>query len=202
MANLSLILFFQKKMEFFYEKIYQVSNIKKCSVDILSAGNLVHDTIECQRDCDVKSFLLKLRELVGNIGKQETVSNSNRLKFIELKTNHLSVFVIIDLLIRKFNLHLYSIDTYTLKIAIYFGYEKMKSYIKVVNRTEKLQGQLTVLEKAFLWFFLFYKKIVQIKKMAQFQPRLNAILDEIKKVHDYLNYIVDSEEYMHINCLS
>ena len=150
MANLSLILFFQKKMEFFYEKIYQVSNIKKCSVDILSAGNLVHDTIECQRDCDVKSFLLKLRELVGNIGKQETVSNSNRLKFIELKTNHLSVFVIIDLLIRKFNLHLYSIDTYTLKIAIYFGYEKMKSYIKVVNRTEKLQGQLTVLEKAFL----------------------------------------------------
>ena len=98
-------------MEFFYEKIYQVSNIKKCSVDILSAGNLVHDTIECQRDCDVKSFLLKLRELVENIGEQETVSNSNRLKFIEPATNHLSVFVIIDQLIRKFNLHLYSIDT-------------------------------------------------------------------------------------------
>ena len=137
-------------MEFFYEKIYQVSNIKKCSVDILSAGNLVHDTIECQRDCDVKSFLLKLRELVENIGEQETVSNSNRLKFIEPATNHLSVFVIIDQLIRKFNLHLYSIDTYTLKIAIYFECEKMKSYIKVVNRTEKLQGQLTVLEKAFL----------------------------------------------------
>ena len=144
------MLFFQKKMEFFYEKIYQVSNIKKCSVDILSAGNLVHDTIECQRDCDVKSFLLKLRELVENIDKQETVSNSNRLKFIEPATNHLSVFVIIDQLIRKFNLHLYSIDTYTLKIAIYFECEKMKSYIKVVNRTEKLQGQLTVLEKAFL----------------------------------------------------
>ena len=137
-------------MEFFYEKIYQVSNIKKCSVDILSAGNLVHDTIKCQRDCDVKSFLLKLRELVENIGEQETVSNSNRLKFIEFATNHLSVFVIIDQLIRKFNLHLYNIDTYTLKIVIYFEYEKMKSYIKVVNRTEKLQGQLTVLEKAFL----------------------------------------------------
>ena len=137
-------------MEFFYEKIYQVSNIKKCSVDILSAGNLVHDTIKCQRDCDVKSFLLKLRELVENTGEQETVSNSNRLKFTELATNHLSVFVIIDQLIRKFNLHLYNIDTYTLKIVIYLEYEKMKSYIKVVNRTEKLQGQLTVLEKAFL----------------------------------------------------
>ena len=137
-------------MEFFSEKIYQVTYIKKCFVDILSAGNLVHDTIECQRDCNVKSFLLKLRELVENIGEQETVSNSNRLKFIELATNHLSVFVIIDQLIRKFNLHLYNIDTYTLKIVIYLEYEKMKSYIKVVNRTEKLQGQLTVLEKAFL----------------------------------------------------
>ena len=136
-------------MEFFHEKIYQVTYIKKCFVDILSAGNLLHDTIECQRGCDVKSLLLKLRELVENIGEQETVSNSNRLKFIELATNHLSVFVIIDQLIRKFNLRLYSIDTYTLKIAIYFEYEKMKSYIKVVNRIEKLQGQLTVLEKAF-----------------------------------------------------
>ena len=137
-------------MELFYEKIYQVSNIKKCFVDILSAGNLIHDTTECQRDCDVKLFLLKLRELVENIGEQETVSISNSLKFIELATNHLSVFVIIDQLIRKFNLHLYTLDTYTLKIAIYFEYEKIKSYIKVVNRTEKLRGRLTVLEKDFL----------------------------------------------------
>ena len=137
-------------MEFFYEKIYQVNNIKKCFVDILSAGNLIHNTIECQRDCDVKLFLLKLRELVENIGEQETVSISNSLKFIELATNHLSVFVIIDQLIRNFNLHLYTLDTYTLKIAIYFEYEKIKSYIKVVNRTEKLRGRLTVLEKDFL----------------------------------------------------
>ena len=30
--------------------------------------------------------------------------------------------------------------------------------------------------------------------MTQFQPQLTAILDEIKKGHDHLNYIVDSEE--------
>ena len=75
-------------------------------MDILSAGNLMHDTTECQRDYDVKSFLLTLRELVKNIGEQETVSASNCLKFIEFATNHLSTFVIIDQLIRKFNLHL------------------------------------------------------------------------------------------------
>ena len=106
----------------------------------------------------------------------------------------MSVFAIIDQLIRKFNLRLYSIDTYTLKIAVYFKYGKMKSYIKVVHRIEKLQGQLTVLGKAFLWFFLFKKKIARIKKMAQFQRRLTAILDEIQKVNDHLNVIVDSKD--------
>ena len=55
-------------MDIFYEKIYEVSNIKKCFVDILSAGNLIHDTTECQKDCNVKSFLLQLNKLVENIG--------------------------------------------------------------------------------------------------------------------------------------
>ena len=31
--------------------------------------------------------------------------------------------------------------------------------------------------------------------MAQFQPRLLAILDEIEKVHDHLNVIVDTEDF-------
>ena len=35
----------------------------------------------------------------------------------------------------------------------------------------------------------------RIKKMAQFQPRLTALLDEIQKVNDYLNVIVDSEDF-------
>ena len=137
-------------MDIFYEKIYQVSNIKKYFVDILSAGNLIHDAIECQRDCDIKSFLLQLKELVENIGKQDTVSNNNHLKFIEIATNHLSVFVIIDQVIRKFKFGIYTLDTQTLKLAIYFEYEKIKTYKKVVNKIEKLQGQLKVLEKGFL----------------------------------------------------
>ena len=128
-------------MDIFYKKIYQVSNIKKCFVDTLSAGNLIHDAIECQRDCDVKSFLLQLKELVENIGEQDTVSNNNRLKVIEVTTNHLSVFVIIDQIIRKFRFGIFTLDTQTLKLAIYFEYQKMKT---------QLQGQLTVLEKAFL----------------------------------------------------
>ena len=137
-------------MDIFYEKIYEVSNIKKCFVDILSAGNLIHNTIECQRDCDVKSFLLQLKELVENIGENDVVNNTNRLKLIEIATNHLSVFVIIDQLIRKFKFGIYTLDVQTLKLAVYFEYEKMKIYMKVVNKIEKLQGQLTVLEKAFL----------------------------------------------------
>ena len=75
-------------MEFFYEKIYEVSNNKKYFVDILSAGNLIHDTIECQRECDIKAFLVQLKALVENIGIRETVNNAERLKFIELSNNY------------------------------------------------------------------------------------------------------------------
>ena len=152
MASLSpiLLFFLEKEMEFFYEKIYEVRNIEKCFVDILSAGNLIHDTIECQRECDVKAFLVQLKGVVENIGRQETVNNANCLKLIEIATNHLSIFIIIDQLIRRFKFSLYNLDAETLKTAIYFEYEKMKSYMKVVNKIEKLQGQLMVLEKVFL----------------------------------------------------
>ena len=66
--------------------------------------------------------------------------------------------------------------------------------MKVVNKIEKLQGQLTVLEKAFLWFF-YFKNSSSKKKMAQFQPRLLTILDKIEKVHDHINVIVDTEDF-------
>ena len=95
-------------------------------------------------------FLLHLKELVENIGEQDVANNTSRLKFIKIASNHLSVFVIIYQLIRKFNFGIYTLDVQTLKLAVYFEYEKMKTYMKVVNKIEKLQGQLTVLEKAFL----------------------------------------------------
>ena len=31
--------------------------------------------------------------------------------------------------------------------------------------------------------------------MTQFQPRLLAILDDIEKVHDHINVIVDTEDF-------
>ena len=93
--------------------------------------------------------MLQLKELVENIGQQDVINNTNRLKFIEIATNHLSVFVI-DPIIKKFKFGIYTLDAQTLKLAVYFEYEKMKTYMKVANKIGKLQCQLTVLEKAFL----------------------------------------------------
>ena len=63
-------------MKLFYEKIYQANNIRKCFDEILSAGDLIHTDVECQRECDFKSFLVELKDLVDNIGSQKTL-NSN-----------------------------------------------------------------------------------------------------------------------------
>ena len=52
-----------------------------------------------------------------------------------------------------------------LKTAFFYEYEKIKSYLKVVNKIEKFQGQLEVLEKnIFLIFFL--KKMKDIERQV------------------------------------
>ena len=87
--------------------------------------------------------------MVDNIDSQEVVNSADHFKFIEIATNHLSIFIIINQIIRKFRQTLYNLNAETLRVAVYFEYEKMKSYLKVVHKMEKLQNQLTVLEKNF-----------------------------------------------------
>ena len=136
-------------MELFYEKMYQVRNIRKCFDKILSAGDLIHTVVECQKECNFKFFLVQLKDLVDNIDSGEIVNSADRFKFIEIAANHLYIFIIIDQIIRKFRQTIYNLDVKTLKVAVYFEYKKIKSYLKVVHKIEKLRGQLTVLEKTF-----------------------------------------------------
>ena len=144
-----LVIFFRQKMEFFYDKIYEVSNKKYAIVDLLSAGNLIHDTLKCKNDCSFKSFLNELNDLVQNMGQQEAVKIVECLKFIEIATKNVSFFVMIEQLIKKFRQRIYTMEIDCLKTAFFYEYKKIKSYVKVVNKTEKFQGQLEMLEKTF-----------------------------------------------------
>ena len=123
-----LVIFFRQKIEFFYDKIYEVINQKYAIVNLLSAGNLIHDTLECKNDCSVK-FLNQLNDLVQNMGRQEAVTIDDCLKLIEIATKNVSVFVIIDQLIKKFRQRIYTMEINCLKTAFFYEYEKIKSYL-------------------------------------------------------------------------
>ena len=75
----------------------------------------------------LKRFWVQLKDVPENISRQEIINNANRLKFIEIATNHLSIFIIIDQLIRKFKFSLYNLDTETLKTAIILNMKKRKA---------------------------------------------------------------------------
>ena len=98
-----LVIFLRQKMGFFYDKIYEVSNKKYAIVGLLSAVNLIHDTLKCKNDCSFKSFLNQLNDFVQNMGQQEAVTIADRLKFIKIATKNVSVFVMIQQLIKKFS---------------------------------------------------------------------------------------------------
>ena len=114
---------------------------------MLSAENLIHDTLECKNDCSVKLFLNQLNDLVQNMEQQETVTIVDHLKFIKIVTKNVPVFVMVEQLIKKFRQRIYTMEIDCLKTTFFYEYEKMKSYLKVVNKIKKFQGQLEVLEK-------------------------------------------------------
>ena len=186
-------------MEFFYGKIYEVSNKKYAIVDLLSARNLIHDTLECKNDCSVKSFLNQLNDLVQSMGQQEAVTTVDRLKFIKIATKNVSVFVTIEQLIKKFRQRIYTMEIDCLKTAFFYEYEKIKSYLKVVNKIEKFRGQLEVLEKNIFLIFL-KKKIARVKKKMvqnnqQFLSRLREIYEELNCIQQHVDVIFEIDKF-------
>ena len=63
------------------------------------------------------------------MGQQEAVTTADRLKFIEIATKNVSVFVIIEQLIKKFRQRIYTMEIDCLKTAFFYEYEKIKSYL-------------------------------------------------------------------------
>ena len=63
------------------------------------------------------------------MGQQEAVTIADRLKFIEIATKNVSVFVIIEQLIKKFRQRIYTMEIDCLKTAFFYEYEKIKSHL-------------------------------------------------------------------------
>ena len=80
---------------------------------------------------------------------QETTS-AERAKSIELAAKHVSLFTVSDQLNKKFGAEIYNLEENSFKTAVFSEVEKVKSYLNIVGKIEKLEGHLVVLQKTFL----------------------------------------------------
>ena len=118
-------------MEFFYEKVYAFTGIK------------------CEKECECIRFLEELDNIIEKMEFQETTA-AERPKFNKLAAQHMSLFVVFDQINKKFGAKIYNIKKNCLKTAVYFEVEKLKSYLNIVGKIEKLEGYLFILQKTFL----------------------------------------------------
>ena len=60
------------------------------------------------------------------------------------------LFFLFDQINKKFGAEIYRLDDHVFKTAIFFEAENFKSYLKTIEKIEKLEGNLYVLQKTFL----------------------------------------------------
>ena len=136
-------------MEFFHVKVYTACENKSFLIHIYSVGRKTHEQIECKKECDYFKFLEELDNIVDNMESQETTS-AERAKFIELAAKHVSLFTVFDQVSKKFGSEIYNFEENGFKTAVFSEVEKVKSYLNIVGKIEKLEGHLVVLQKTFL----------------------------------------------------
>ena len=87
------------------------------------------------------------------MGQQEAVAIADRLKFIEIATKNVSVFVIIEQLIKKFRQRIYTMEIDCLKTAFFYEYKKIKSYL-ILCKDEHKSNMEDFICKTFCLLFL------------------------------------------------
>ena len=107
----------------------------------------IHD--ECKKEFECIKFLEQLDNIIEKMESQETKA-AERLKFTELAANHVSLFMVFDQINKKFGAEIYNMERNYLKTAVYFEVEKVKSYLNIIGKVEKLEGHLFILQKTFL----------------------------------------------------
>ena len=135
-------------MEVFHENVYAVAADKQQILDIYSVGRAVHDSLDYdENNCDAIIFLKQLADLLNN---EPDLEEAARIKFIEIATNDILLFITFDQLNKKFGGHLFTPDKERIILSVYYEIEKIKSYLKYVNKKKIIENHLLVLEKTFV----------------------------------------------------
>ena len=84
-----------------------------------------------------------------NIDGEETTPEQNLL-FHSMCIENINSFLLYDQIDKEFGQEIYTLDNKTLKVVIFLEIEKIKKYLDVLNKLEKLEGNLYVFSKSFL----------------------------------------------------
>ena len=138
-------------MEMIVEKISLVAPLKISIVDIYTVGQRVQQLLDtCNgSSCNCLSFLQSINDLLLSIDGEETTPEQNLL-FHCMCIENKNYFLLYDQINKKFGQEIYTLDNRTLKVAIFFEIEKIKKSLDVLNKVEKLEGNLYVFSKSFL----------------------------------------------------
>ena len=134
-----------------FEKINASSEHKNHLINIYSVGEKIHDTIDCLvQPCDCLQYLDDVSILIESMdNRQGLTDNVKVFFFLKQVKNTVERFYFLIKLIK--NLALKSIGFKKMFFLQQFLLKLKKlNKIFVLNKIEKLEGKLYVLEKAFL----------------------------------------------------
>ena len=86
---------------------------------------------------------LSINDLLMNIDGEETTPEQNLL-FHHMCIENKNSFLLYDQINKEFGQEIYTLDNRTLKVVIFLEIEKIKKYLDVLNKLEKLEGNLYV----------------------------------------------------------
>ena len=133
------------------EKISLAAPLKISIVHIYTVGQRVQQLLDtCNGSwCNCLSFLQSINDLLMSIDGEETTPEQNLL-FHRMCIENINSFLLYDQINKKFGREIYTLDNRTLKVAIFFYIEKIKKYLDVLNKLEKLERNLYLFSKSFL----------------------------------------------------
>ena len=138
-------------MDLVVENINASSEHKNHLIDIYSVRKKIHETVGCVvQPCDCSQYLDDINILIESMENTQELTENQKVIFFKRSKKHHRAFLIFDQINRKFSGEIYQFQKNVFFMAISFEVEKIKTYFSVLNKIEKLEGKLYVLEKSFV----------------------------------------------------
>ena len=138
-------------MEFVFEKIRASSTDKNGLINIYSVGKKVHEAILCdQNPCGCAVYLEQTNLLIENMNERQTLTDEEKVAFLNLCKEYKNSFLLFDQICRKHSAEIYQLERTLFLTAIFFEVEKIKTFLNLHEKIQKLDGKLYVIEKSFV----------------------------------------------------